>query len=485
MHQQYFRFSAGSRHLRGKGNRVSLQGNLRYFEVPDILQFIAGSGRTGIMTIRPEGEQESTQLFCREGKIVHAAAGERQGEDVIYELFLLEEGSFHFEPVEIRCPETVRGTMENILQEGFKRLGRVTVSAEASTPEAPSAQDLLRRVMEMGASDLHLNVALPPQVRVHGKLVPLEKGILTPAAIEQIALSLLSPREQEELQEKGDLETSYGLSGVGRFRISIFKQRGSLSLAARCIPFEHLLFEELGLPESVRSAIEKPNGLILVTGSTGSGKSTTLASLVSYINRTRHCNIITLEEPIEFLHPQEKAIIRQREIGQDTVSFATGLKHVLRQDPDVVLVGEMRDLPTIEGALFAAEAGQLVLATLHTTDAPQSINRIIDIFPSRQQGQIRLVLSMVLQAVITQQLVPRAQGPGRALAAEVLVATPAVRALIREGKVHQIAGLMETGMKEGMRTMNQSLAELVRRGVVSHEQALGRSSDPESMRMQF
>jgi twitching motility protein PilT len=461
---------------------MSLQGNLRYFEVPDILQLISGSGRTGIMTIRPEGGKSETQLFCREGRIVHAASGERQGEDVIYELFLLEEGSFQFEPVEIRCPETVRGTLENILQEGFKRLGRVADASEVPVSDTPLAEELLRRVMEMGASDLHLNAALPPQVRIHGKLVALDHSLMTPGAIEKIALSLLSPREAEDLHAKGDLETSYGMSGVGRFRISIFRQRGSLSLAARCIPFEHLLFEELGLPESVRTVMEKPNGLILVTGSTGSGKSTTLASMVSYINRTRHCNIITLEDPIEFLHPQEKAIIRQREVGQDTVSFATGLKHVLRQDPDVVLVGEMRDLPTIEGALFAAEAGQLVLATLHTTDAAQSINRIIDIFPSRQQGQIRLVLSMVLQAVITQQLVPRTQGNGRALAAEVLVATSGVRSMIREGKVHQISGLMETGMKEGMRTMNHSLAELVRREAISLEQAFGRSANPEGLR---
>jgi twitching motility protein PilT len=272
---------------------------------------------------------------------------------------------------------------------------------------------------------------------------------------------------------------------VGRFRVSVHRQRGSVSLVARAIPFEHVPFEKLGLPDSVRAAVERPSGLVLITGATGSGKSTTLASIIDYLNRTRACNIITLEDPIEFLYPQKMAIIRQRQIGHDTGSFAEGLKHVLRQDPDVVLVGEMRDLETMEGALFAAETGQLVLATLHTTDAPQTVNRIVDVFPSRQQEQIRLVLSMVLQAIVTQQLVPHISGKGRVLAAEVLVATQAVRAMIRDGKVHQIAAQMETGQRDGMRTMTRALVELVEQGKVAKEQAIGRSPDPDSTRLQL
>jgi twitching motility protein PilT len=465
---------------------MPLEGNIRDFEMSDILQLIGAGRRTGIMTVHSARDQNDAVLYCKDGQVIHSVFGEHQGENAVLELIALEEGTFCFEPVEVKCPQTVNATLENLLLEGMKRLDEhVAAREERAADQEATAEDLLRLVMEMRASDLHLNVGVPPLVRVDGKLQPLEYAKMTPANIERVVLSLLSQAEVAELRAKGDLETSYGFAGVGRFRISVYRQRNSLSLVARCIPFEHIPFEEMALPDSVRKAIEKPAGLILVTGATGSGKSTTLASIVDYLNRTRECNIVTLEDPIEFLYPQKKAVIRQRQIGQDTESFAVGLKHVLRQDPDVVLVGEMRDLETMEGAVFAAETGQLVFATLHTTDAPGSINRIIDVFPSRQQAQIRLVLSMVLQAVITQQLVPNASGKGRALAAEVLVATPAIRAMIREGKVHQIAAMMETGTKDGMRTMNQSLAELLRRQVITQEQALARSSDPEGLRSQM
>jgi len=381
------------------------------------------------------------------------------------------------------------GTVEHILQEGAEREQSTVATAVADThvPRTSparelTAEDLLRQVVQQGASDLHLNVGVPPHLRVDGRLVALEAPKATPIAIEEIALSLLSQSEVAQFRATGDVETSHGFPGVGRFRISVSRQRGSVSLVARCIPYEHVPFEGLGLPESVREAIEKPAGLVLVTGATGSGKSTTLASIIEYINRTRACNIVTLEDPIEFLFPQQKAIIRQREVGQDTESFASGLKYVLRQDPDVVMVGEMRDLETMEGALFAAETGQLVFATLHTTDAPQAINRIVDSFPSRQQEQIRLVLSLVLQAVITQQLLPKASGRGRVLAAEVLVATTSVRNLIREGKVHQIGAAMETGAKDGMRTMSQSLLELVNKGLLPPEQAVAKGIDLDMLR---
>jgi twitching motility protein PilT len=465
---------------------MPLEGDLREFEMADILQLIGVGRRTGVMTVFSSRDQTEALLYCRDGQVIHSTWGNRYGECVVLELLSLDEGTFHFEPVEVKCPQTVNATLENLLLEGMKQLDeRIADREERSSGGELTADDMLRAVMEMHASDLHLNVGVPPSVRVDGRLIPLDAPKMTVADVERVVLSLLSQTEAAELRAKGDLETSVGSAGVGRFRISAFRQRGSLSLVARCIPFEHIPFENLQLPESVRQAIERPSGLILVTGATGSGKSTTLASIIDYINRTRQCNIMTLEDPIEFLYPQKKAVIRQRQVGQDTESFAVGLKHILRQDPDVILVGEMRDLETMEGAVFAAETGQLVLATLHTTDAPQSINRIIDVFPSRQQSQIRLVLSMVLQAVITQQLVPCANGIGRALAAEVLVATSAVRALTREGKIHQVAALMETGMKDGMRTMNQSLAELVRIGTITREQALGRSPDAESLRLQL
>ena len=461
---------------------MPLEGNLREFDLPGILQLIAMGRRTGIMRIRSERDQAEAFLYCKDGQVVHSVCGDRQGESVVLGLLGLDEGSFCFEPIEVKCPQTINLTIENLLLEGMKHLDESAAARnERRASQEVTAEDLMRAVMEQTGSDLHLNVGVPPHVRVDGRLIPIEAPTMTPMAIERIVYSLLSPAEAAELRAKGDVETSHGFAGVGRFRISVHKQRGSISMVARCIPFEHIPFEHLGLPDSVRKAIEKPSGLVLVTGATGSGKSTTLASIVDYINRTRPCNIVTLEDPIEFLYPQKKAIIRQRQVGQDTESFASGLRFVLRQDPDVVLVGEMRDLETMEGALFAAETGQLVFATLHTTDAPQSINRIIDVFPSRQQSQIRLVLSMVLQAVVTQQLVPRGSGKGRVLAAEVLVATPAVRAMIREGKVHQISSLMETGAKEGMCTMNLSLAELVRRRVITAEQAIGRSTDPDDL----
>jgi twitching motility protein PilT len=398
---------------------VAFEGDLRDFGMADILQLIGTGKRTGIMTIRSARDQSTAEIYCKDGEVIHARYGEEQGEAAVLRVLALGAGSFHFQPIEVKCPVTINGTLESLLLEGMRQLDESEVTRrERAASREFTAEDLLRTVVETGASDLHLNVGIPPYIRADGRLKPIVgAGPLTPAAIEQIALSLLSQREAADFREHGDLETSYGFPGVGRFRVSVSKQRGSISLVARCIPFEHILFEDLGLPDSVRLALEKPAGLVLVTGATGSGKSSTLASMIEYLNRTRACNIITLEDPIEFLYSQKRALIRQRQVGQDTTSFAEALRHVLRHDPDVVLVGEMRDLETMEGALFAAETGQLVLATLHTTDAPQTINRVVDAFPSRQQEQIRLVLSMVLQAVVTQQLVPHAE-EGQVLAAE-------------------------------------------------------------------
>ncbi len=465
---------------------MALEGSLRDFEIADILQLIGSGRRTGIMRVHSEQDQGDAQLFCIDGQIVHAEYGHLRGEQAVLPVLGLRAGSFHFDPIEVHCPITINGSLESLLLEGMKQLDEEEEARrERSENRALTAEDLFRLTVEMGGSDIHVNVGVPPHIRLDGSLQALDMPAMDMATVEQVTRSVLSQRELAELRQKGDLETSYGFPGVGRFRVSVYHQRGCLALVARAVPFQHIPFEELGLPDSVRAAIEKPAGLVLITGATGSGKSTTLASIIDYLNRTRACNIVTLEDPIEFLYPQKKAVIRQRQVGQDVESFSVGLKHVLRQDPDVVLVGEMRDLETMEGALFAAETGQLVLATLHTTDAPQSVNRIVDVFPSGQQEQIRLVLSMVLEAVVTQQLIPRASGKGRALAAEVLIATPAVRSMIRDGKVHQIAQLMDTGMRDGMRTMNGSLAELAKKKIISPEQAIGRSPDPEALHIQL
>ncbi|MDQ3575061.1 MAG: PilT/PilU family type 4a pilus ATPase, partial [Actinomycetota bacterium] len=343
--------------------------------------------------------------------------------------------------------------------------------------------DLLIQVVELGGSDLHLTVGVHPSVRIHGEIKPLtEFPIMNGSEIRRMIYAILTQKQRERFEEELELDTSHSVPGMGRFRVNVFLQRDSMGSVMRVIPFDVVPFDKLGLPESVLQFAQLPRGLVLVTGPTGSGKSTTLASLIDVINRTRSQHIMTVEDPIEFLHQHKAALINQREVGEDTQSFAKALKHVLRQDPDVILVGEMRDLETISTALTAAETGHLVFATLHTQDAPQSVDRVIDVFPSHQQQQVRVQLASSLQGIVTQQLVPVKTGRGRAVAAEVLVATPAVRNLIREGKTHQIYSAMQAGGKYGMQTMDMSLAALVKSGRASMEMALEKCANEDDMR---
>jgi twitching motility protein PilT len=350
-------------------------------------------------------------------------------------------------------------------------------------PQELHVNDLLERVVDLGGSDLHMTVGLHPSVRIHGEIKPLtEFPVLNGSEIRRMIYAILTQKQRERFENDLELDTSHSVPGVGRFRVNVFLQRDSVGSVMRVIPFDIVPFERLGLPQSVVQFSELPRGLVLVTGPTGSGKSTTLASLIDIINANKPCHIMTVEDPIEFLHHHKMAVVNQREVGEDTYSFAAALKHVLRQDPDVILVGEMRDLETISTALTAAETGHLVFATLHTQDAPQSVDRVIDVFPAHQQQQVRVQLAASLQGIVTQQLVPTRDGRGRAVASEVLVATPAVRNLIREGKTHQIYSAMQAGGKYGMQTMDMSLADLVKKGAVSMEFAIERCANEDDLR---
>lgn len=342
--------------------------------------------------------------------------------------------------------------------------------------------DLLKMMIEKDASDLHITTGSPPRLRVDGKLEHIDLPPLTPADTKALCYSILTDAQKHKYEENNELDLSFGVKGLSRFRANIFMQRGAVAGAFRTIPFEIRTFKELGLPEIVNDLVKRPRGLILVTGPTGSGKSTTLAAMIDRINTERSDHIITVEDPIEYLHSHKKCLVNQREVNADTMSFKAALKYVLRQDPDVVLIGEMRDLETIEAALTVSETGHLTLATLHTNSAVQTINRIIDVFPPHQQEQIRVQLSFVLECIMAQQLIPKKSGKGRVLAIELLVPNPAIRNLIREDKVHQIYSMMQTGQtKFGMQTMNQSLFELYSKGLLSYEDAIGRSSVPDEI----
>lgn len=342
--------------------------------------------------------------------------------------------------------------------------------------------DLLKQMIDSGASDLHVTTGTPPRLRVDGKLVLTDHPALTPADTKALCYSVLTDAQKHRFEESNELDLSFGIKGLSRFRANIFMQRGAVSGAFRTIPFHIRTFRELGLPEIVNDLVKKPRGLILVTGPTGSGKSTTLAAMIDKINDERYDHIITVEDPIEYLHSHKKCLINQREVNADTVSFKAALKYVLRQDPDVVLIGEMRDLETIEAALTVSETGHLTLATLHTNSAVQTINRIIDVFPAHQQEQIRVQLSFVLEGILSQQLLPKKSGHGRVMAVEILAPNPAIRNLIREDKVHQIYSQMQTGQaKSGMQTMNQCLVDLYTRGLITYEEAMGRSQVPEEL----
>ena len=350
------------------------------------------------------------------------------------------------------------------------------------TAAKPTMDVLLRLVVEQGATDLHLSANRPPHFRLDDRLVPAEFPPLSGAEVKELAYSLISPERIERFERWKELDFAFSVEGLARFRANYFVQQGYIGVAIRMLPFRIMSFAELGLPVQIMTDLcQKPKGLVLVTGATGSGKTTTLAAMVDALNVNRDLHIVTIEDPIEYTHTGKRSIIDQREVGGDTQSFAQGLKHVLRQDPDVILIGEMRDLETIETALIVAETGHLVLATLHTSDAMQTINRIVDVFPANQQNQVRIQLSLELLAVLSQQLIPKASGRGRVLALELLVVNHAVRSLVRESKIHQIYSVIQTGQKDGMRTMNQTLYELYTNRVISLDAALSRSSDPEDL----
>jgi twitching motility protein PilT len=344
---------------------------------------------------------------------------------------------------------------------------------ESSEFEAGLLTDLLIEVLEKSASDLHITAGARPTIRLNGTLTPLEeRPIMTPPTIQRMIYAVLTQKQREKFEEVLELDFAYAVPGKARFRVNVYRQRDALGAAFRLIPYEIKALEDLGIPPSISNFAMLPRGFVLVTGPTGSGKSTTLASLIDLANRNRRDHIMTVEDPIEFLHRHKSCLVNQREVGEDTWSFQNALKHVLRQDPDIILVGEMRDLETISVALTAAETGHLVFATLHTQDAAQTIDRVIDVFPPHQQQQVRVQLAGALQGVVCQTLAKAADGQSRVAATEVLVATPAIRNLIREGKTHQIYSALQAGARHGMHTMDQHLADLVKQHKISYDTGL-------------
>jgi twitching motility protein PilT len=361
----------------------------------------------------------------------------------------------------------------------------VAPPAQATPPTALNLRTLLEEMIQRGASDLHITAGERPKLRIDGDITnSAHEPPLTPKDTLGLAYSILTENQKKRFELEDELDFSFGIQNLARFRGNCFKQRGCVSMAIRQIPFNVKTFEELGLPASVAKMSEKPRGLVLVTGPTGSGKSTTLAAMIDKINRERRGHIITVEDPIEFIHRHQSCIINQREVGTDTKSFASALKYALREDPDIILVGEMRDLETIQAAITIAETGHLCLATLHTNSAAEAINRIIDVFPSHQQSQVRAQLAFSLEGIVTQTLLPRVRGGGRVMAAEILVVTPAIRALVRDDKVHQIYSLMQSGKKHGMQTLNDALYQIYMSREVALEECVRVSGDPtEFLRM--
>lgn len=343
-----------------------------------------------------------------------------------------------------------------------------------------SLREMLEEMVGMNASDLHLTVGSPPVIRVDGKLQRTKHDVLNSEQTKKLAYSMLNEKQKMKFEQNSELDFSFGIEQMSRFRCNLFMQRGNVAVVLRQIPYEILTFEQLGLPKVIAEFANLPRGLILVTGPTGSGKSTTLASIIDKINKERAVHIITVEDPIEYLHRHQKSLVNQREVYSDTNSFATALKYALREDPDVVLIGEMRDLETIEAALSISETGHLAFATLHTNSAAESINRIVDSFPTNQQEQIRVSLSFSLQAIVSQTLIPKIGG-GRTVAMEIMIATPAIRALIRDDKIHQLYSMIQSGQKYGMKTMNQSLAELYESSKIAINDAMNYSGNTQEL----
>ncbi len=342
-------------------------------------------------------------------------------------------------------------------------------------------KELLQTVVERGASDLHIKAGARPMLRIDGSLAPINDERMHDEQVRALIAEILTPEQFEVFCRQLELDLAYSLPGYSRFRVNIYQQRGGIGTAIRTIPASVPTFDQLRLPKVIKNLAALPRGLILVTGPTGSGKSTTLAAILNLINHTRSCHIVTIEDPIEYLHHDNQSIVTQREVGADTHSFSDALRHVLRQDPDVILIGEMRDLETISTAITAAETGHLVLATLHTVNAPQTVDRIVDVFPPHQQTQVRMQLSVALEGVLSQTLLPLKGSKGRMAAVEVMVATPAVRNLIREGKTHQLPSTMQSGAKDGMQTLNQALRNLIKTGLVTFETALAHTSNPQEL----
>ncbi len=341
----------------------------------------------------------------------------------------------------------------------------------------PTLPELLKTTVDLGGSDLHLSTRIPPVVRVHGELRPLDHPELSPAETKQLVYSVLTDAQKKRFEETLELDCSFGIRGLGRFRCNVFSQRGSVAAAYRLIPDRLRGFEELGLPAVISQLADRPRGLVLITGPTGSGKTTTLAAILDKINTERQAHILTIEDPIEYIHPHKRCLVNQRELHSDTNGFGPALRAALREDPDVVFIGELRDLETMEAALRIAETGHLTFCTLHTNSAAQTINRVVDVFPAHQQNQIRTQLSLVLEGIVCQALLPRADGRGRVVSLEIMVPTPAIRNLIREDKIHQIYSAMQAGQeKAGMQTTNQSLATLYLTRQITLETALGASS---------
>lgn len=344
----------------------------------------------------------------------------------------------------------------------------------------PSITQLLEEMVSRGASDLHLTAGAPPSIRIDGEITPMNYDVLKPEDTENLAYSIMNDQQKKMFEQNLELDLSIGVPNLSRFRGNVFRQRGRVAVVLRQIPFEIKNFSELGVPDVVSQLAERPKGLILVTGPTGSGKSTTLAAMIDKINMERRSHIITVEDPIEFLFKHKRCLVNQRQVGSDTLSFTNALKYVLRQDPDIVMVGEMRDLETIQAALTIAETGHLTFATLHTNSAAESINRVIDVFPEAQQGQVRAQLAFVVIGIMTQTLIPKIRG-GRAMAMEIMVGTPAIKALVRDDKIHQIYSLLQAGKKYGMQTMNQALFDLYKTGQITLEHMMAGSRDPEEL----